>query len=234
MLETTNVLITGANRGIGLEFVKYYLAQGANVIACCRHPSEAHELVTIKREQPDKLAIQTLDVADPESIEQAAMKLANLSIDILINNAGVYGPKGYSFGDVEADVWQQVLQVNTIAPLLVSQAFLPHLKAGKLKVLACITSKMGSMADNGSGGSYIYRSSKAGLNAVVKSMAIDLAAHQIKVVALHPGWVKTQMGGSNALITTEQSVCGMTQVIDKLDNETSGLMINFDGTAIPW
>jgi NAD(P)-dependent dehydrogenase (short-subunit alcohol dehydrogenase family) len=234
MSSQFTVMITGANRGIGLTFVQHYLAKGATVLACCRHPAEAHELRNSGQNSQGKLEVYTLDVSDPESIELLAEKLSDRTLDLLINNAGIYGPKGTEFGDIEQQSWLEVLNINTVAPLLITQALYQQVARSKSKIIAYVSSKMGSIADNQSGGSYIYRSSKAGLNAVVKSLSHDLKVYGIKCVALHPGWVKTDMGGSNALISTQESVAGMTKVLDTLNDTVNGKLINYDGTVIPW
>ncbi|AWB65244.1 short-chain dehydrogenase [Saccharobesus litoralis] len=228
------ILITGANRGIGLEFVRHYLAQPNNrVIATCRQPDAASELNKLAHTNKH-LNVVPLDISNPKSIQQLQKELANQPIDLLINNAGMYGPKGLPRESVSTQDWLNVFQVNSIAPFMVTNALLDNLKQVKNAKIAYLTSKMGSMTDNNSGGSYIYRSSKAALNAVIKSLSIDLRPDNIQVVALHPGWVKTEMGGPNALITTQESVAGLTQVIENLTSEQSGQFINFDGTSIPW
>ncbi|MET4710380.1 NAD(P)-dependent dehydrogenase (short-subunit alcohol dehydrogenase family) [Endozoicomonas sp. NE43] len=152
-------------------------------------------------------------------------------IDLLINNAGMYGER-LSFGEVTEQEWMKVLRVNTVAPLLVVQE-LVDLMADDGKVLL-MTSKMGSIEDNTSGGSYIYRSSKAALNAVGKSLAHDLSGRGISVAICHPGWVQTDMGGPNALITTETSIHGLREVMEQLTVDTSGQFFSYDGSTISW
>lgn len=228
---TQTVLITGANRGIGLEFCKHYLANNWQVIACCRQPSDASELNQLAQAS-SLLRIEQLDIANSEQVLSLSQRLADNSIDVLINNAGIYGPKGASLEQVELDDWLQVLHIDTVAPLLLTRALKPCL-ANKAKV-AFVSSKMGSITDNQSGGSYMYRSAKAALNAAVKSLAHDWSCDDITIALLHPGWVKTAMGGPNALITTAQSVTGMTQVISQLSLDDTGQFINYDGARIPW
>jgi len=174
---------------------------------------------------------RSLDLLESKQIKTLSASLAGQSIDLLINNAGYYGPKNAALGCIDSDEWMRVLQINTIAPLKLVEALIPQLALCKHATVAMLSSKMGSMDDNHSGGSYIYRSSKAALNAITKSLAIDLG---IKAVALHPGWVKTDMGGTNALITTETAVSGLRQVIAQLTPENSGSFFAYDGTAIPW
>ena len=229
----TTVLITGTNRGIGLEFVRQFLARGDTVLATCRHPDSARVLQQLQKENR-QLRVLALDVASTESLQNFPQRLTADAIDIFINNAGVYGPRDASFGNVDGETWMSVLQVNSIAPILLTQLLIDKLRAGVDKKLLYVTSKMGSIDDNSGGGSYIYRSSKTALNAVVKSLAVDLASEGFKAAVLHPGWVLTDMGGPNALIDTATSVAGMMGVIDSLDIERSGSFFNYDGSVIPW
>ena len=227
------VLITGANRGIGLEFVKQYLARGENVIGTCRDIEAAEALAQLSANN-ENLQLLELDVANDESLMAFPAQLVNSPIDIFINNAGVYGPRNSVFNNVDAENWLPVLRVNTIAPMLLTQRIIENLKQGEGKKLLYVTSKMGSIDDNNGGGSYVYRSSKAALNAVVKSIAVDLGGAGFDVAVLHPGWVRTDMGGPNGLIDTETSVVGMISVIDNLNSGNTGSFFNYDGTIIPW
>jgi NAD(P)-dependent dehydrogenase (short-subunit alcohol dehydrogenase family) len=227
------ILITGTNRGIGLEFTKQYLARGDRVIATCRDIEAADALKKLRNDH-DKIEVRQLDVSSAESILEFVQQLADTPIDIFINNAGVYGPRNVKFGEVDGQLWASVLQVNSIAPLMLSQLLMPNLRQGKDKKMVYLTSKMGSIDDNSGGGSYIYRSSKTALNSVVKSLAIDLAGEGFSAAVLHPGWVLTDMGGQNALIDTKTSVTGMLQVVDDLDPQSSGSFFNYDGSIIAW
>lgn len=230
-----DVVITGANRGIGLALVKQLLAQDKVVLATFR--TNQGELSTLQQERPDHLFLQQLDVTDQNSIHALSSTCKDSEIHYLINNAGVYGPSPMSLGELQAGDWQHVLHTNTIAPLLVTQALLPMLKANANKAskkIAFVSSKMGSIADNTSGGSYLYRSSKAALNAAVRSLSYDVAQDGIACVALHPGWVQTDMGGPNALITTETSASGLLAAIEALTLSETGSFINYDGTELPW
>jgi NAD(P)-dependent dehydrogenase (short-subunit alcohol dehydrogenase family) len=227
------ILITGTNRGIGLEFTKQYLARGDRVIATCRDIEAADALKKLRNDH-DKLEVRQLDVSSAESILEFVQQLVDTPIDIFINNAGVYGPRNAKFGEVDGQLWASVLQVNSIAPLMLSQLLMPNLRQGKDKKMVYLTSKMGSIDDNSGGGSYIYRSSKTALNSVVKSLAIDLAGEGFSAAVLHPGWVLTDMGGQNALIDTKTSVTGMLQVVDDLDPQSSGSFFNYDGSIIAW
>jgi NAD(P)-dependent dehydrogenase (short-subunit alcohol dehydrogenase family) len=228
-----NVLITGTNRGIGLEFVRQYLQRGDSVFATCRELGKAGELRELQATNPE-LRILTLDAADTDTYPALLEQLGKEPIDIFINNAGVYGPRAAQFGNVTEQDWLEVFRVNTIAPLLLTQVLIGNFRKGEGHRLVYVTSKMGSIADNSSGGSYLYRSSKTALNQVVKSLAADLADDGLIAVVIHPGWVKTDMGGPNALIDTRTSVTGMVAVIDGLGPEESGKFFNYDGSLIPW
>ena len=232
---THTVLVTGANRGIGLEFVKQYADSGWQVLACCRSPESASELMNMAADYQGRLHIIPLDVSNQESITRLAAQLKGEKIDVFINNAGVYSSSGkLDSSAIDVEAWQHSFAVNSIAPIKLVEALQENILMGSKKAIALITSKMGSMADNGSGGSYLYRSSKAALNAVGKSLAIDLAIQKIMVGIYHPGWVLTDMGGGNALISAQQSVSGMRRQIDSLNPETSGQFVSYDGQSIPW
>lgn len=223
-------LITGASRGLGLEFAKQYAAEGWKVIATCRRPDEASALKTLEGE----IQIHPLDVSDFARIEALAKKLGGQPIDLLVNNAGVYGPRVVSCDAIDYAAWAEVLRVNTMAPLKMSAVFVNSVARSQLKRIVAVTSKMGSLTENTSGGSYIYRSSKAALNAVMRSLAIDLKPKGITVAVLHPGWVRTDMGGPGAQIDPFESVAGMRQVIADLRPEDSGHFFAYDGADVPW
>lgn len=228
------ILITGANRGLGLEFVRQYAAQGHQLLAACRQPQQATALQALAQQHAN-IQIEALDVQDLAQIDVFASRLNGLAIDVLINNAGVYGDEPeHGFGNLDYARWQQTLLTNTIAPVKLSEALLPQLMAGQDKLIVAVSSLMGSIADNGSGGSLLYRSSKAGLNAVMHSLAIDLQVRGVGVLILHPGWVRTDMGGPNGLIDVEESVRGMCQCIDGFDPGQTGSFVKYDGTSLPW
>lgn len=231
MAETNQVLITGANRGIGLEFARQYAEAGWKVIACARDLSSAAELHRLCNVHTN-IVTYALDVANVGAINALAATLKDSRIDVLINNAGVYPDSDLNHADIQS--WLYAYTVNSIAPFAVAKAFLPHVAGSRLKKVVTLSSKMGSLDDNTSGGSYIYRSSKAAANMVMKSLAIDLKPYGIAVAILHPGWVQTEMGGPNALIDTETSVTGLRQVINGLNLENSGCFIAYDGQYIPW
>ena len=227
------ILITGCNRGIGLEMTRQFAGDGWQVIATCRNPSAAWELSELA-EANDNIEIHALDVTDYQQMADLAADLDGRQLDILLSNAGYYGPKGVALGNVDVDAWREVLEANTIAPYKLVETFYPRLAGSRYKVVGILSSKVGSIADNSSGGGYLYRSSKTAVNQVVKSLSIDLADEGIKVLALHPGWVKTDMGGPNALISTEESVAGLKKVLLDATAEDSGHFFNYDGSAIPW
>ena len=208
--------------------------QGWRVFACCRNPHNADSLFNIARLSNGQISVHIADMLELATLQALSYELRNEAIDILVNNAGVYGPDKNRFGNVDVAGWLQTFQVNSIAPLKMVEAFIEQLNMGQRKVVACMSSKMGSMADNGYGNSYIYRSSKAALNAVVKSLSIDLKEQGIISVALHPGWVKTDMGGPNAEISTTECVQQLLGHINALTPADSGRFIDIDGSDIPW
>ncbi len=229
-----NILVTGANRGIGLEMVRYGLDKGWRVFACCRHPQQADELLSLAGGSAGQASVHIADMLELATIQALSYELRNEAVDLLVNNAGVYGSKKNRFGAVDARDWLQTFQVNSIAPLKMVEAFVEQIGMSRQKKVICISSKMGSMSDNGYGNSYIYRSSKAALNAVVKSLSIDLKDRKIITVAMHPGWVKTDMGGPNAEISTTHCVERLFSIAQSLTLEDSGRFIDIDGSDIGW
>jgi NAD(P)-dependent dehydrogenase (short-subunit alcohol dehydrogenase family) len=217
------IFITGANRGIGLAFAQSYAADRCRVLAACREPEKARALRAVKGD----IVVHALDVTDAAQLTNLAKALKDEAIDVLINNAGVGG------GESTED-WLHTLHVNAIAPVRLAQALLPMLTRGRGKVIASITSGMGSIADNTSGGSYAYRSSKAALNAAMKSLSIDLAGRGISVIVINPGWVKTDMGGSGGKFSPAESVARMRKIIDHAGAAQTGKFFNHDGTEYPW
>lgn len=222
------VFITGASRGLGLEFARQYAHAGWRVIATCRNPGCSEKLSGLPG-----IETHVLDVTDFGWIKVLAGKLEERPIDLLLCNAGIFGGD-QEFGRVESEDFAETLNTNVIAPMMLAQSFWPHVAAGRGRVMAFLSSRMGSMADNNSGGYYIYRASKAALNAVVKSLSVDLEAKGIAAVALHPGWVQTDMGGKTAPMTPQDSVAGLKRVLDGLTQKHSGKFLNHDGEEIPW
>jgi NAD(P)-dependent dehydrogenase (short-subunit alcohol dehydrogenase family) len=233
--QVKNALITGANRGLGFEFVKQLARQGWHVFACCRNPQNADALNGLALASQGKIEVHTLNVEDCQQIKQLALTLHGQAIDLLINNAGMYPDRASgSFGKTSTTEWMKAFEVNAIAPLKMAEAFVEHVSESQMKTIVIISSKMGSVADNTSGGSYLYRSSKAAVNIVAKSLSVDLRPRGIKVALLHPGWVKTDMGGPNALITAEESVSSIIALISRFGWQDNGKFLAFDGAEIPW
>lgn len=228
-------LVTGANRGLGIEFVRQLLARGDRVIACCRHVARASELNRLSGEFPGHLKVLPLDVAEPRSIGELAREIDMLDvrIDTLINNAGVLTP-GEAFAAVEAKSLNQAFATNAAGPFLLTQALAPRL-ADAAKVIA-ISSGLGSIARASRFGTPSYNISKAALNMVVRMLGFALAERRIAVLALSPGWVKTEMGGPGAELEPAQSVANMLKVIDALhfDEDNIGHFLSNSGSAVPW
>ena len=229
-----STLITGANRGIGLEFARQYLADAWDVYAACRDPKSASELRRLADTSGNKLQILALDVTDPASIKSAATELDGQAIDLLLNNAGVGGARGQTIGNIDYKAWEKVLDVNTMGPMRVSEAFVDHVARSERKLIVTVTSGMGSLGDNTSGGSIAYRSSKAAVNMVMRSLAIDLAPRGITCVVVNPGWVRTDMGGAHATLTPAESVSMLRRLIETLGPAQSGKFFNYDGREYAW
>jgi NAD(P)-dependent dehydrogenase (short-subunit alcohol dehydrogenase family) len=228
------VLVTGANRGLGLEFCRQYAQAGWNVLACCRRPDEARELAALAAQYP-ALAVHALDVADFAAVDALSAALVDEAVDVLLCNAGIYTDTAHNgFGAMDYRLWLDSFVVNTQAPLKLAEAFLPQVKRSSRRLVAAVSSLMGSMADNTSGGSIMYRSSKAALNATMKSLSLNLAGQGVGVLILHPGWVKTDMGGENAPLSPLESVSGMRAVIDAYAPADSGRFLDYRGNEAPW
>ncbi|WP_341703686.1 SDR family oxidoreductase [Ferrovibrio sp.] len=223
------LLISGANRGIGLELTARYLADGWDVIACCRDPQAATALAGLK----GSLAIAPLEVTDDAAIDALATKYRDRAIDLLINNAGIYGNRDGARAISDFDGFRRVLAVNVVAPMKMALALLPSLQKAKTAKIATISSRMGSIAE-APGGSYVYRTSKAAVNAAMRNLAMDLKADAIACFTLHPGWVKTDMGGPSAAIDVATSGAGLKKVIDGATMKDTGKFFNYDGSEIPW
>lgn len=228
-----NILITGTNRGIGLEIAKQYARDDWHVLACCRTPEKADALLDLKKNHKN-IEIFKLDVGESNSIQDLANQLKNTPIDILFNNAAVWGPHNQSFGSIDPNDWIEVFKVNTIAPLLLAEAFIDNVENSQRKIIVNMVSKLASISENTIGNMYIYRSAKAALSAITKSMAIDLKDKNITVIALHPGWVQTDMGGANAPTTVEESVNGIKNVLNQLSLKDSGIFIGYDNKQVAW
>ena len=229
------VLITGANRGIGLEFVRQFAARGERVFATCRQPAEAIELQDLKAQNPDLVSITALDVTNPSSIVDSYNTISTQTetLDLLINNAGINIDDG-SFGALDLDTMQSILTVNSIAPMLVTQQYLDLVKAGSKPKIINVSSGNGSLTNLVMTGYYSYSASKAALNMYSLRLSHDLKDTGVIVIMLHPGWVKTDMGGPNADITPQDSIKSMLQFIDTLTLDNSGGYYDYTGKTIPW
>jgi NAD(P)-dependent dehydrogenase (short-subunit alcohol dehydrogenase family) len=222
------ILLTGASRGLGLEFTRQYAEAGWRVIATCRNPAKADKL----REVAGKVEIHALDATDFAAVAALADRLRDVAIDVLIANAGIIGPRDMPATSVDEAAWAEVFRVNAMAPLVLAGAFRDHVARGGERKAIAISSRLGSMGANDSGGLYVYRSSKAALNAVWRSFAIDNAG--LIAAVLHPGWVSTDMGGASAPVTPRESVAGMRKVIAGLTAKESGMFFGYDGEKLPW
>ncbi|MFP3874734.1 MAG: SDR family oxidoreductase [Thiohalophilus sp.] len=234
-MESHTILVTGSNRGLGLEWVRQYARLGWRVYATCRFPEQADELRRLASEY-STLSLHPLDVTRPEQIGALAGELSDVAIDILVNNAGVYFERWGKdkFGSIDYDDWQQTFAVNVLGAMRVSEALLDSVARSRRRLLVAISSHMGSIADIGSGNNYAYRSSKAALNAAMVGLSHELAPRKVGVLLLHPGWVRTRMGGDSAPHTPAESVQGMRQIIDDFTLEQSGRFLRFDGSRMPW
>ena len=221
------ILITGANRGLGLELAKQYQADNWRVFATCRDPQKSDAL---KQLGLDPLP---LDVTDEASIHSLSQSLKGEPIDIFFSNAGIFGPRGLELAELTREVWLNVLEVNLIAPMLVAQVFIDNVAKSQEKLLVFMSSDLASIA-NTTGGEYIYRSSKAALNIVVATLVKDLEPQGIRTIAMSPGWVRTDMGGANATLSAEESVRGIKTVLDTLPNNSSGSFLKYDGSPLAW
>lgn len=229
-----SVLITGSNRGLGFEWVRQYAQQDWRVFATCRNPNKANELHGIAKNY-NHVSIHQLDVTKQNETDALAKELNTYAIDILINNAGVYLEKNNSsIGSIDYKSWEDTFKVNSLGPIRITEAFLKHVTTSKRRLIVTISSHMGSITDIQSTGSYYYRSSKAALNAAMKSLSIELKPKNIGVLLLHPGWVRTDLGGMNATLTPKQSVHGMHKVIQNFSIDKTGDFIRYDGVQLPW
>lgn len=226
------ILITGANRGLGLEFVRQYAEAGEIILACCRHPKEAKDLLELQRNH-QKITIYQLDTASLSDIESLKEKITQ-PIDILINNAGMLEREA-SLKELSADTMNKCFMINTIAPLKITEVLLENIIKSNRKLVVSISSSMGSISENTSGGYYSYRASKAALNMTMKSAGFELIKYGVQVLLLHPGWVKTRMGGNDALIDPEVSITGMRRVIETYKPEPGEVRFyRFNGEIVPW
>jgi len=228
-----SVLLTGASRGLGLEFVRQYAAAGWQVIATCRDPARADALQAIAGQtSAGKVEIHALDAGDFAAVAALAERLSAQALDIVIANAGIWGPSSMTAEQVDAAGWAETFHINTMAPLALAGAFRPHLERGSQRKAVALSSALGSIGGNTSGGLYAYRTSKAALNAAWRSFAFDHP--QLIAAVLHPGWVRTDMGGPGAPLAPEESIAALRQVIAGLTAADSGGFYGRDGKKHEW
>jgi NAD(P)-dependent dehydrogenase (short-subunit alcohol dehydrogenase family) len=220
------ILVTGCDTGLGVEFVRQYADEGHRVIATCLDPAGTKETAAIR----GNVDFVKLDVTDHGAIEALSRRLERDPIDILLNNAGIARPHP-PFGETDYALWQRILATNLIGPMKMAESFAEQVARSELKMMAFVSSRMGSIALNNSGGSYAYRSSKAGLNMIVKTLAVDLAPRHICVLALHPGWAATEPGGR---VPVAESVAGMRGVIQRAGRHHTGSFVTYNDQPLPW
>ena len=224
----SNILIIGANRGLGLEFAKQYSELGHHVFATTRDKSKSDQLVATAN-----TTVLELDLNEDKSIDRFIDEMSSIKIDILIHNSGIFRDEQLS-EDLEIDAWMNEMRINAITPIILARKLKQNVLEGKDKKIIFISSQMGSIDDNYSGRFYFYRSSKSALNSAAKSLAIDWKDKNISVLMLHPGWVKTDMGGESAKLEIPDSIQHMIQVISDLNLETSGSFVNYEGNKLEW
>ena len=223
----TTIMITGASRGLGLEFARQFYNEGCRVIATCRSPKDANELNAI-----GDIDVHALDVTDDKSVTTLADKLRGENIDILINNAGVIGQRD-GFGRIDYDIWAETMDTNVFGPMRVAEAFRDNVMNSEKKQMIFITSRMGSITE-AVPNAYVYRSSKAALNMAVKCLSVELEQQGLIAVLFHPGHVQTDMGGQAAPVTPQKSIEGMKNQIVALTHDDNGRFLSYDGHQIPW
>ncbi len=228
-----NVLITGANRGIGLEHSRAFVSRGIRVFAAVRSPNEDGDLNALASANPGMITVLSYDAADQDAPRKVKADLVDTPIDLLLANAGAMGGSKQSFGSVDVEDVMQLVRINSLAPLKLVEALADNVARSDRKLIAFQSSLMGSIGDS-SGGYYAYRVSKAALNMVAKGVSNDLKSRGVIVVTMHPGWVKTRMGGSGAPLSVGQSVAGQQRLFDQLTMKDSGHFFNYDGKELPW
>ena len=233
------VFITGTNKGLGYEFVRQYLKLGYKVIATCRNIAHADNLNNLSSIFSDKLKLVEMDLNDVDSVKNLSETLKNDVIDIFISNAAtnlgyISNKEKNIFGAIDEKIWIEVLKLNCVMPLMIAQQLKKNILSGVEKKIIFMSAKTASIEDNISGGMYMNRSTRTALNQVVKSLSIDLEKDHVNVLAMSPGWVKTDSGGKGALIDVKTSVDGMINVISKLNRESSGSFMDYKGEIIPW
>ncbi len=228
-----SVLVTGSNRGLGLEWCRQYAEAGWRVFATCRHPGEAAGLHALSGSHP-ALSVHRLDVTQPESVYALRIELRDAALDVLVNNAGLYLEKYARTEALRYDEWRQTFEVNTLGPVRVTEALADAVARSEKKLVVAISSHMGSIAEIAAPGDYYYRSSKAALNAAMKGLSLALRERGIGVLLLHPGWVRTRMGGPDAPLSPAESVAGMRALVERFDPGRTGRFFRYNDTEIPW
>lgn len=236
--SVSTAFITGANRGLGLEWVRQLVPRVEQLFATCRRPEEASELTDLEAAHPDTVKLLRLDVSEPESIENAVGRVRREAdaLTLLLNNAGVNGGGTRdTFDTVDQEIMMDTLHVNTVGPHLMTKAFSPLLRASKdVATVVNVTSQLGSISRLSGGGWQSYKVSKAALNMCTRLQAAELKADGVIVLAMHPGWVRTDMGGGNARLSTEASVAGMLEVIEGVTLDETGQFLAYDGRELSW
>lgn len=230
-----NILISGSNRGLGLELTHQYAEDGWGVFATCRHPAEADDLRDLAARHAN-ISIHRLDVTCPEDMRAIAWELEDIPLDVLFNNAGVYLEDSYelpTLGAIRYADWLRTFEVNTLGPVRLTEALVANVVRSDKRLIATMTSHMGSIGDIDMPGSYYYRSSKAALNATMQGLAQELAPKGVGVLLLHPGAVRTRMGPSDG-IACRESVRGLRRIVEGFTIEESGRFLRYDGTEMPW
>lgn len=221
------IVVTGCDTGLGPEFARQYAAEGHRVLATCLDPATAQ----IARGPVAKnIEILKLDVTDHGDIAALGAYLAGAPLDILVSNAGIGRPHP-PFGQTDYGLWRKILETNLIGPMKLAETLVENIAASELRIMAFVSSRMGSIALNNSGGSYAYRSSKAGLNMMVKGLSVDLAPREISVIALHPGWAATEPGGR---VPVAESVAGMRGVLHRAGRHHTGIFMTYHDQPLPW
>lgn len=232
-------LVTGANRGIGLEFVRQLAAARETVIATARDPDGAKDLAALAASNP-QVRIEALDLEDRASISALTQRLSGVAIDVLLNNAGLYGGSWdnashrQSHDNMDYDLWEQIMRVNVMAPFQLAQELRPSLAAGQRKLVINISSDLGSITNNAQGQSYAYRSSKAALNMITKGLSVELAPLGFTVISMAPGWTQTDLGGTSAQWPVEESVANQRKVIAGITTQDNGRFVDLLGRSVPW
>lgn len=229
-----SILVTGSNRGLGLEWVRQFAADDWRVFATCRYPSEADGLKRLAEQFPN-ISLHRLDVTSHEDLYALRRELNDQSLDILLNNAGTYLEKGeLSLGHINYEDWSKTFHVNTMGAVRVTEGLVNQLSRGQKRLVVVTSSHMGSITDIASPGSYYYRSSKAALNAAAISLSIELKPKGIGLLIVHPGAVRTRMGGPESILDPDESVEAMRGLLERFTMAQSGLFLRFDGSEIPW